>query len=64
MSTLENWAQDKLSVFLGFDSNTIRSQVWPYVMATKTPEAFCERLMVAWQIYKINLILVIKLSFS
>jgi hypothetical protein len=53
MSTLDTWAQDKLSVFLGFDPETIRSQVLPYLMSTQTPEAFGERLMVKRE--KINI---------
>ncbi|KAI9265618.1 putative zinc finger motif, C2HC5-type-domain-containing protein [Sporodiniella umbellata] len=45
MASFDSWAQDKLCMYLGFDMATIQSQVWPYVMSTKTAETFGERLI-------------------
>jgi hypothetical protein len=44
--SLENWAIDKLSVFLGFDPETLQSQILPYLMSSNSPDAFAEQLMV------------------
>jgi hypothetical protein len=46
MSSLENWATDKLAIFLGFDSGTIKTQVLPYLMSTESPDIFADRVMV------------------
>ncbi|KAI8968481.1 putative zinc finger motif, C2HC5-type-domain-containing protein [Mycotypha africana] len=43
--SLESWAIDKLSVFLGFDSETLETQIIPYLMKNDTPEAFSSQLM-------------------
>ena len=44
--SLENWAIDKLSVFLGFDPETLQSQILPYLLTSESPDAFAEQLMV------------------
>jgi hypothetical protein len=46
MSSLENWATDKLAIFLGFDTETIKTQVLPYLMSTESPDIFADRVMV------------------
>ncbi|KAI8368084.1 putative zinc finger motif, C2HC5-type-domain-containing protein [Blakeslea trispora] len=45
MSSLESWAVDKLSVFLGFDSETIETQILPFLMSSDSPDRFAEQLM-------------------
>ncbi|KAI8327855.1 putative zinc finger motif, C2HC5-type-domain-containing protein [Choanephora cucurbitarum] len=45
MSTIESWATDKLSVFLGFDSETIQTQILPFLMSSNSPDLFAEQLM-------------------
>ncbi|KAI8986552.1 putative zinc finger motif, C2HC5-type-domain-containing protein [Pilobolus umbonatus] len=42
--SLESWAIDKLSVFLGFDSETLSTQILPYLLSATTPDAFAEQL--------------------
>lgn len=44
--SLESWAIDKLSVFLGFDPETLHSQILPYLLTSESPDAFAEQLMV------------------
>lgn len=44
--SLESWATDKLSVFLGFDPETLRTQILPYLMTSQTPDALADELMV------------------
>ncbi|KAG0172301.1 hypothetical protein DFQ28_008323 [Apophysomyces sp. BC1034] len=41
---LENWAVEKLSVFLGFDSETLKTQVLPYLMSFTSAEDLTEHL--------------------
>ncbi|KAL1924833.1 uncharacterized protein VTP21DRAFT_4487 [Calcarisporiella thermophila] len=41
---LENWAVDRLSIFLGLDTETLTSQVMPYVMRISGPEQTVEHL--------------------
>ncbi|KAI8641818.1 putative zinc finger motif, C2HC5-type-domain-containing protein [Parasitella parasitica] len=43
--SLESWAIDKLSVFLGFDPETLQSQILPYLLTSDSPDAFAEQLM-------------------
>ncbi|CEP07133.1 hypothetical protein [Parasitella parasitica] len=43
--SLESWAIDKLSVFLGFDPETLQSQILPYLLTSESPDAFAEQLM-------------------
>ncbi|CAO3654636.1 unnamed protein product [Mucor fragilis] len=43
--SLESWAIDKLSVFLGFDPETLQTQILPYLMASNSPDAFADQLM-------------------
>ncbi|KAL7316353.1 hypothetical protein PS15m_005454 [Mucor circinelloides] len=43
--SLESWAIDKLSVFLGFDSETLQTQILPYLMTSNSPDAFADQLM-------------------
>ncbi|CAO3629328.1 unnamed protein product [Mucor hiemalis] len=43
--SLESWATDKLSVFLGFDPETLQQQILPYLMSSNSPDAFAEQLM-------------------
>ncbi|KAI7904135.1 putative zinc finger motif, C2HC5-type-domain-containing protein [Cokeromyces recurvatus] len=45
MSSLESWAIDKLSVFLGFDPETLQTQIIPYLMSSNSPDAFADQLM-------------------
>lgn len=44
--SLESWATDKLSVFLGFDPETLKTQILPYLMSSNSPDAFANELMV------------------
>lgn len=44
--SLESWAIDKLSVFLGFDPETLQSQILPYLMSSNSPDVFAEQLLV------------------
>ncbi|KAF7724149.1 hypothetical protein EC973_001274 [Apophysomyces ossiformis] len=41
---LEAWATEKLSVFLGFDPETLRTQVMPYLMSFSSAEELTEHL--------------------
>ncbi|KAI7891902.1 putative zinc finger motif, C2HC5-type-domain-containing protein [Mucor mucedo] len=43
--SLESWATDKLSVFLGFDPETLKTQILPYLMTSQTPDALADELM-------------------
>ncbi|KAI9261925.1 putative zinc finger motif, C2HC5-type-domain-containing protein [Helicostylum pulchrum] len=43
--SLESWATDKLSVFLGFDPETLKTQILPYLMSSNSPDAFADELM-------------------
>lgn len=47
--SLESWATDKLSVFLGFDPETLQQQILPYLMSSNSPDSFAEQLMVSVQ---------------
>lgn len=44
--SLESWAIDKLSVFLGFDPETLQTQILPYLLTSESPDAFADQLMV------------------
>ncbi|KAF1802511.1 putative zinc finger motif, C2HC5-type-domain-containing protein [Mucor lusitanicus] len=43
--SLESWAIDKLSVFLGFDPETLQTQILPYLLTSESPDAFADQLM-------------------
>ncbi|KAI9483757.1 MAG: putative zinc finger motif, C2HC5-type-domain-containing protein [Benjaminiella poitrasii] len=43
--SFESWAIDKLSVFLGFDPETLQTQILPYILSTSSSDALTERLM-------------------
>ncbi|KAI8093550.1 putative zinc finger motif, C2HC5-type-domain-containing protein [Halteromyces radiatus] len=41
---MDNWAVDQLSVFLGFDPETLKSQVLPYLFSFDNPTSLSEHL--------------------
>ncbi|KAG2175867.1 hypothetical protein INT44_000345 [Umbelopsis vinacea] len=44
MSSMKEWAVEKLSVFLGFDPETLEEQVYPYLMSLNTSNELVEHL--------------------
>ena len=44
--SLESWAVDKLSQFLGIDDETLKTQVLPYLLSYDSPDALQGHLMV------------------
>lgn len=52
-NTMDNdsWAVHKLSEFLGFDDETLKTQVLPYLKTLKTADEFSNHLMVQWHTF-------------
>jgi Holliday junction resolvasome RuvABC ATP-dependent DNA helicase subunit len=48
MSSMKDWAVEKLSVFLGFDPETLEEQVYPYLMSLDTFNELVEHLTVSY----------------
>jgi hypothetical protein len=46
LSPMENWAIDQLGMFLGFDPETLKTQVMPYLLSFDSPTALSEHLQV------------------
>jgi hypothetical protein len=44
---MKDWAVEKLSVFLGFDPETLKEQVYPYLMSLDTSNELVEHLTVS-----------------
>ena len=47
MSSMKDWAVEKLSVFLGFDPETLQEQVYPYLMSIGSSNELVEHLTVS-----------------
>lgn len=47
MSSMQDWAIEKLSVFLGFDPETLREQVYPYLVSIDSSNELVEHLTVS-----------------
>jgi hypothetical protein len=47
MSLMKDWAVEKLSVFLGFDPETLQEQVYPYLMSIGSSNELVEHLTVS-----------------
>jgi len=45
---MKDWAVEKLSVFLGFDPETLEEQVYPYLMSLDTFNELVEHLTVRY----------------
>ncbi|KAI8393525.1 putative zinc finger motif, C2HC5-type-domain-containing protein [Radiomyces spectabilis] len=42
--SFEDWAEEQLSIFLGFDPETLQSQVIPYLLSADSPQVLRENL--------------------
>lgn len=47
MSSMKDWVVEKLSVFLGFDPETLQEQVYPYLMSIGSSNELVEHLTVS-----------------
>jgi Holliday junction resolvasome RuvABC ATP-dependent DNA helicase subunit len=52
MLSMQDWAIEKLSVFLGFDPETLREQVYPYLVSIESSNELVEHLTVSVHVWR------------